>query len=116
MNPVDRGAEIKRPRAQRISGTARHEARKVRLALDHVRRWRAVGPFRLAGDFEQSLPLKAVASDTDAVADRPVVSLHKVEVTIGGIDDDGARRFIGSIEHPLPSKRGGQLLLARIRY
>src|SRR5262249_55767158 len=62
------------------------------------------------------LPLKAVASDADPVSHRAVIALDEVEVAIGGIDDDGARRFTGSVKEHLPPKRGGQLLLAGDRH
>ena len=116
VDAVDRGAEIERARAHRIARTARHEARQIRLALDHLRRRRPVGPFRLPGDLEQSLPLEAFAADADAVADRPVVSLNEVEIAIGGIDDDRPRRLVGPVEDRLPLIRRRQSLVARIRH
>src|SRR5438105_547044 len=39
VDPVDGAAKVERSRPHRIARTARHEARQVRLSLDHLR-WR----------------------------------------------------------------------------
>src|SRR5579864_6595292 len=68
MNAIDRGAEIHRPRAERVTRTACHEARQIGLALDHLRWWHPVRPFGLAADVQKPLPLKTIAADADAVS------------------------------------------------
>src|SRR6516165_10119422 len=52
VDAVDGGAEIHGARAEWITGSARHEAWQIRLALDHLRWRHPVGPFRLARDVE----------------------------------------------------------------
>src|SRR5204863_5856190 len=65
VNAVDGAAEIERAGAERVAGTAGHEARQVGLAGDHLR-WRIpVGPFLPARDIQETLPLNAFAADTD---------------------------------------------------
>jgi hypothetical protein len=75
---------------------AGHEARQIGLALDHLRRRRPVRPLLLVGDVHQPLPLKTVAADADAVADRATARLHQIEMPFGGRDDEGAGRFGGT--------------------
>src|SRR3569623_2423860 len=99
VDAIHCGAEIKRARPHRIAGPARHEARQIRLTLDHLRRRRPVGPFLLAGDLQKPLPLKALASDADAIAQRAAVTLHDIKNALGGRDDDRARSFGGAIAH-----------------
>src|SRR5690242_19854989 len=48
VDAVDGGAEIHRAGAERIARPARHEARQIGLALDHLRRRRPVGPLGLS--------------------------------------------------------------------
>src|SRR3954471_23749007 len=79
MDAIYRGAEVERAGAERVAGTAGHEARQIGLARDHFRRRRPVRPFRLARDVQQALPLKTIAADPDAVADRAAVALHEIE-------------------------------------
>src|SRR5580698_2102449 len=115
VDAIDGLAEIQRTGAQGIAGTAGHEARQIRLALDHLR-WRTpVGPFLLAGDFLQSRPLEPVASNADAVADRPIVALDEIEKTLGRNDDHRARRLVRSVEDNLLLERPAELLLLRRR-
>ena len=99
VNAIHGGAEIHRPRPERIAGPAGHEARQIRLARDHLRRRRPVRPFGLARNVHQSLPLEAFAADADAIAQRAAIALDQIEMALGGDDDDGARRFVGAIEH-----------------
>src|SRR4029450_11291866 len=93
VNAVLAGAEIHRPRAERVAGTAGHEARQIGLACDHLVRRMPVRPFRLAADGLHPGPGKAVAADADAIADGPALAEHVVERGVAGIDDDGARRL-----------------------
>src|ERR1700730_2139094 len=53
----DGGPEIHRPRPERVTRAAGHEARQIWLALDHLRRRCPVRPFRLARDVLEYLPL-----------------------------------------------------------
>src|SRR6516225_6970023 len=115
MNAVDRRAEIHGARAEWIAGTAGHEPRQIRLALDHFRRRAPVRPFQLAGDLLQAGPLEAVAADADAVAKRPAVGLDEVEEAVLGVDDDRARRFRAAEEHFLLLVGASELLFLRRR-
>src|SRR5262245_8826913 len=78
VDAVDRAAEIQRARAQRIAGTASHEAGEVGLARDHLGRWGPVGPLRLARDLLQSGALDALAPAADPVRRAPVFALAPV--------------------------------------
>src|SRR6476660_3225442 len=99
VNAIYGGAEIHRPRPERVAGTAGHEARQIGLARDHLGRRRPVRPLGLAGDVHQPLPLEAFAADADAIAQRAAVALDQIEMALGGLDDDGSRRLIGAVEH-----------------
>src|SRR6202034_3152835 len=78
---------------------ARHKARQIRLACDHLC-WRMpVRPFRLAADGLLAGPGKALAADADAVANRAVLPEHVIERGVAGVDDHGARRFAGVESH-----------------
>src|SRR5258705_8741622 len=66
VDAINGVAEIQGARAHRIARPARHEAREIRLALDHLRRRRPIRPFLLARYLQQPLPLEAVAADADA--------------------------------------------------
>src|SRR5579883_52633 len=116
VDAIDGLAKVERPRAERIAWPAGHEARQVRLALDHFRRRAPVRPFLLAADLLQSRPLESVAADADPVADRAVFPLDEIKETLGGDDDDRARRLVGPIENDLLFVRAGELLLVRIRH
>src|SRR3984957_3947795 len=97
VDTIDGGPEIHRAGAERVAGSAGHEARQIGLALDHLGRRRPVRPFRLARNAQQSLPLESVAADADAVAQRAVVTLDQIEMALRGRDDDGARRLGGAV-------------------
>ena len=58
VDAVDRLAEIHGAGAERIAGSAGHEARQIGLALDHLRRRMPVRPFGLAGDLQQAGQVK----------------------------------------------------------
>src|SRR5712691_6643551 len=116
VDAVDRVAEIKGTRPERIARAAGHEPRQIRLAVDHLRRRDPIGPFGLARNAQQPRPLEAVAADPDPVAQRPVIALHEIEKALRRADDDGSGRLGGAEEHQLPLVRGGQPLLVRIRH
>src|ERR1041385_1343138 len=99
VDSIHRVAEIECARAERIARTPGHPARQIRLALDHLLGRRPVRPLLLLGDLQKSLPLEAVAADADAVADRAAAGLHHIKIPLVGVDDDGAGRFGGAIEH-----------------
>src|SRR5882724_1334945 len=101
VDTIDRGAEIKRPSAHRIAGAARHETRQIRLALDHFRRRRPVGPFLLTRNAQEALPLEAVTANADAVTQGDIVRPNEIEKSIRRIDDDCARRLAGPVEYRL---------------
>ena len=82
VDAIDRLAEIERPGAERIAGTAGHEARQIGLALDHLRRRTPIGPFLLARDLLQAAPLETVAADADAVAHGAAVRHDEIEIAL----------------------------------
>src|SRR5262249_36211794 len=96
-------AEIKRPRSQRIAGTAADPARQIGLARHHLRRRDPIRPFGLANDCFNSRPGEALASDADAIAHRHAVAERQIKESVPGIDDDGARRLIARIRNHLPA-------------
>jgi hypothetical protein len=68
-----------------------------------------------------TMPLEALAADTDAVADGQAIALDKIEELVLGIDDDGARLFLGVLVDFLPVElpwhffdRDARQLVARI--
>src|SRR6266404_8828001 len=67
VDAIDGGAEIHRARAERVAGSAGHEARQIRLPRDHLRWWSPIRPFRLLRNVQKALPLKSVTSHPDAV-------------------------------------------------
>ena len=97
-------AEIHGARAERIARAAGHEARQIRLARDHLRRRMPVRPFLLAGDGLRAGPGEAFAADADAVADRAAVAEHVIEIGVGRIDHDRARRLAGVVGHHLAAE------------
>src|SRR5258708_4568298 len=70
-------------------GSYRHPLIKI----DDVRRRAPIGPLDLAHDLYKPSPLKAVASDADAVADGATISLDQVQVALRRVDDDGSGRL-----------------------
>jgi len=82
VDAIDRGAKIHGARTERIAGAAGHEARQIRLALNHFRRRAPIGPFLLARDLDETGPLKALAADAYSIAKSAVISLHEIKKTI----------------------------------
>src|SRR6185437_13566373 len=61
-------------------------------------------------------PGKALASDTDAIADRAATAEHVIEIGVAGIDDDRAGRFTCVEIHDLaaqPLRQQAVLVLRR---
>ena len=114
VNAIDGRTEIHRARAQRIARPAGHEARQIRLALDHFRRWMPVRPLGLAADLLHAGPGEAIAADADAVADRAVVAEHVIKIRVRRIDDDGAGRLLGDEIHLLPAQVRRQLVFTAL--
>jgi hypothetical protein len=46
-------------------------------------------------------PLESLATDADAVAERPVVAHHHIKKALGGVDHHGVARLAGAEEHHL---------------
>src|SRR6478736_4183570 len=90
VDAIDGGAEVHGAGAERVAGSAGHDARQIGLAGDHFRRRRPVRPFGFARDIEKPLPLESFAADADAIAYRAAVALDQIEVALRGRDDDGA--------------------------
>src|ERR1700689_4881849 len=101
VNAIDGTAEIHRASTERVAGTARHIARQIGLARDHLRRRYPIGPFRLPGDRLHARPGKAVAADADAVAHRLSVTQYQIEIRVGGVDNDGAWGFAAGVVNKL---------------
>ena len=104
VDAIDGGAEIHRARAQRIARAAGHEARQIRLTLDHLGRRMPIRPLGLARDLLHAGPGEAVAADADAVADRAPVAQHVIEIGVRRIDDQRSRRFLGGEGDFLPAQ------------
>ena len=67
VDPIFRVAEIHCARTERIGFTTGHEARKVRLALDHLLRRKPIRPFFHAADVLGARPGEALTTDTNPV-------------------------------------------------
>ena len=93
VNPIFCAAQIHRTRAERIGFTAGHEARQVRLALDHLLGREPVRPFLHPTDVLSARPGEALAADTDAVAHCLTVTDRQIEVGVRRINNDGSRRL-----------------------
>src|SRR5262249_3742480 len=98
--------KIKGAGPERVVGAALHErgddAAMFALAPDRLGRRPPVGPFLHPSDVDDAVPAEALAPDADAVADRLVLAGDVEEIVLAGIDDDGARRFLGRESHLLP--------------
>ena len=97
VNAINGVTEIKRARAERVAIAAGHEARKIRLALDHLLRWIPIGPFRLPGNSLRAGPGEALAADANPVAQRLALAEHEIEIGVRRIDDDRAGRLLGVV-------------------
>src|SRR5262249_14751150 len=115
VNTVDGVAEIHRARAERIARTARHEARQIGLALDHLRRRRPIRPLGLALDRLRAGPSEAFAAHANAVAHGLAAGQHQVKVSVGRIDDDGAGRLAGAVVDDLTLEIAAQLARVVLR-
>src|SRR6202007_2867940 len=82
VDTVDRIAEIHRTRAQRVAGTAGHEARQIGLAIDHLRRRMPIRPLGLAGDLLHAGPGETVAADAHPVADSATIAEHVIKIGV----------------------------------
>src|SRR4030095_6257537 len=67
VDAVDGRTDIESARAERITGTAGHPARKIRVPRDHLPRRGPDRPLSLFADVVHAAPLKAIAADADAV-------------------------------------------------
>src|SRR5262249_4974383 len=68
VDTIDGIAKIHRTRTERIGFTTGHEARQIRLALDHLLGREPVRPIFHAADVLGARPGEALAADADAVA------------------------------------------------
>ena len=82
-----------------------HHFLEVWPAIDHLLRRVPVWPFLLALNRCVTRPDESFASDPDAIAGCPAAVFHMVEIVIGGIDHDRARRFFGRVGNVLAQKR-----------
>jgi hypothetical protein len=100
VDPIFGVAEIHRTGAEWICFAAGHEARQVRLALDHLLGREPVRPFLHAADVLGARPGEALAADTNAVANGLAVADCQVKVGVRRIDDDGSGRLdCGVVDH-----------------
>src|SRR5215203_6466307 len=95
MDAVERAAEIHGAGAERVLGAARHVARQVGPAADHLGRRAPVRPLALQADRLRAGPLEARAPDADRVLDRLAAARHVIEPALLGRDHDGAGRVAG---------------------
>ncbi len=105
VDAIDGGAEIHRARAEGIAG-ARHEARQIGLALDHLGRRMPIRPFGLARIFctpVQVNPTRPTRRRSGSRGRRPA----RKEVGVRGIDDQRARGLLGDEGDFLRRRFGG---------
>jgi len=93
MDPILCVAEIHRACAERIGFTTGHEARQVRLALNHLWRRKPIRPFFHAADVLGARPGEALSADTNPIAKRLAVPDRQVKVGVRRIDDDCSGRL-----------------------
>src|ERR1700722_890382 len=93
VNAVERGPEIERPRAERIVRAARHMARQIGTAQQHLGRRRPVRPFGLAADPLDARPFEAWTPYADAVAQRLSVWLDQEQEPVRRVHDKGSCRL-----------------------
>src|SRR6185437_10481366 len=86
VDAIERVAEIERARAKRIALATGHEARQVRLTLDHFLGRKPVRPFLHAADALGAGPCEAFAADADAVAQSLAVAHDQIKVGVRRID------------------------------
>src|SRR6266478_10056469 len=93
--------EVERTRTHCIACTAfdivRKRAEAPLLALGR----RPSGPFFLAADCGHAGPSLSILAHDRAVADRLTFGEHVVNVALGGIDQDSARRFLPVVSNDL---------------
>ena len=97
VDAVQRLTEVKRARAERVAVAACHEARQIRLAVDHLFRRMPVRPLRHSRHFFRAGPGEALAADADAVAQRLALAEHEIEVGVRRVDDERAGRLLGVV-------------------
>src|SRR5450759_2512675 len=116
VDTVERPAEIEGARTERIARPSRHEARQIRLALDHLLRRSPIRPRRHPRDAFGSRPGEAFAADADAVAHSLAVAEDEIEIGARRVDDDRSCRLLGPIVDKLASELRRQFLrLTRFR-
>src|SRR5262249_33999910 len=97
--------QIESTGTERVVLTALHKRRDypavLTLAHDHLGRRPPIRPFLHPSDMDDAMPAEALASDADAVAERLVLAGDIEEEVLAGVDDDGARRFLGRESHLL---------------
>src|SRR5687767_9085748 len=95
MDAVERRAEIKRARAERVLDAAGDIGRQITafggLARNHHSRRPPFGPDLLLRDPVLAGPFEARLAGADAIAPRLAVVLYQVEEILPRIDDDRAR-------------------------
>src|SRR5690242_9993330 len=79
VNAIHGVAEIERARAERVAFAAGHEARQIRLPLDHFLRRMPVRPFAHVFDTFDTGPSESFASDAHAVAQRLAAAEHQIK-------------------------------------
>src|SRR5215207_5341759 len=105
VDAVERAAQIHGPGTERIVDAARHVARQVRAALQHLRRRAPIRPLALHGDGLCARPLEAGPADANCVLNGLPVSERVVEAPLGGGDHDRARPVAAAERHNLPPNR-----------
>jgi hypothetical protein len=109
VNSIFGLAQIHRPSAERIAGTACHKPRQIRLARQHLYRWTPIRPFCFAGHSLFAGPCEAFAANTDAVAHRLPTVQHEIKKGVSGVDDDGTWRLVAVVVNHLPNKPSGSV-------
>ena len=115
VNAIDGVAKIHRARAEGIARAARHEARQIGLALDHLRGRRPVRPLGLALDRLHAGPSEAFTTHANAVPHRLAAGEYQVKVRVRRVDDDSAGRLAGTVIDNLAAQLATRLVRVILR-
>ena len=107
VNSIFRLAQIHRPGAERVAGTACHKPRQIGLTHKHLCGRTPIRPFCLAGHRLLTGPCETFAANADAVAHGLRVVQNEIKECVAGIDDHGARRLVAGVVNHLPNKCSG---------
>ena len=121
VNAVERGPEIERPCAERVVRAARHMARQIGTAQQHLGRRRPIRPFGLAADPLDARPFEAGAPNAllrrgfnkQSLLAGTVITVEGYQAKDGAMRangrdityQDGRKLFVGSSGTGAPDER-----------